>query len=69
MGAIPFRKMNGLGNEFIVFDARRAPIAFAPEAIRALGETDAIGFDQMITLEKAKNGADAFMRIHNRDGS
>jgi diaminopimelate epimerase len=69
MGAIPFRKMNGLGNEFIVFDARRAPVSFAPEAIRALGEAGAIGFDQMITLEKAKHGADAFMRIHNRDGS
>jgi diaminopimelate epimerase len=51
-----------------VFDARRAPIAFAPEAIRTLGEAGAIGFDQMITVEKARNGADAFMRIHNRDG-
>jgi diaminopimelate epimerase len=69
MAAIPFRKMNGLGNEFIVFDARRAPVSFAPEAIRTLGEADAIGFDQMITLEKARHGADAFMRIHNRDGS
>ncbi|MEJ0011145.1 MAG: diaminopimelate epimerase [Bauldia sp.] len=68
MGAIPFRKMNGLGNEFIVFDARRGPIALPPDAIQALGEPGAIGFDQMITLERAKNGADAFMRIHNRDG-
>ncbi|HVY21450.1 MAG TPA: diaminopimelate epimerase [Bauldia sp.] len=68
MGAIPFRKMNGLGNEFIVFDARRDPVTFAPDAIRTLGEADAIGFDQMITIERAKNGADAFMRIHNRDG-
>ncbi|HVY21632.1 MAG TPA: diaminopimelate epimerase, partial [Bauldia sp.] len=68
MGAIPFRKMNGLGNEFIVFDARRDPVTFAPDAIRTLGEADAIGFDQMITVEPARNGADAFMRIHNRDG-
>ena len=67
-GAIPFRKMNGLGNEFIVFDARRGPVRLSPIAIRALGGQDAIGFDQMITIERAKNSADAFMRIHNRDG-
>ena len=28
----------------------------------------AIGFDQMITIERSQKGADAFMRIHNRDG-
>jgi diaminopimelate epimerase len=37
-GAIPFRKMNGLGNEFIVFDARREPVRLPPEAISALGQ-------------------------------
>jgi len=67
-GAIPFRKMNGLGNEFIVFDGRSGPVRLAPEAIRALGQPGAIGFDQMITIERSKSGADAFMRIHNRDG-
>ena len=40
-GAIPFRKMNGLGNEFIVFDARHAPVRLPQEAIRALGAPDA----------------------------
>jgi diaminopimelate epimerase len=68
MTAIPFRKMNGLGNEFIVFDARRGPIALPPDAIRSLGEPGAIGFDQMITLERSPQSADVFMRIHNRDG-
>ena len=63
---IPFRKMNGLGNEFIVFDGRRQPVRLAPDAIRRLG--DEIGFDQMITVEPSKLGVDAFMRIHNRDG-
>jgi diaminopimelate epimerase len=60
--------MNGLGNEFAVFDARSQPIEVAPEIIRMLGQKDAIGFDQMITIERSTNGADAFMRIHNRDG-
>ena len=66
-GAIPFRKMNGLGNEFIVFDARQGPVRLSPISIRQLGNQDAIGFDQMITIERSKD-ADAFMRIHNRDG-
>jgi len=65
---IPFRKMNGLGNAFVVFDARRGPIELRPDAIRALGAEGAIGFDQMITIEHSASGADAFMRIHNRDG-
>jgi diaminopimelate epimerase len=33
-----------------------------------LGQPDKIGFDQMITIEAAVKGGDAFMRIHNRDG-
>ncbi|HET7714607.1 MAG TPA: diaminopimelate epimerase [Bauldia sp.] len=65
---IPFRKMNGLGNAFAVFDARERPVRLAPEAIRALGADGAIGFDQMITLERSPKQADVFMRIHNKDG-
>ena len=66
--AIPFRKMNGLGNAFVVFDARKAQISLPQQAIRRLGGAEGIGFDQMITIEPSPNGADAFMRIHNRDG-
>lgn len=67
--AIPFRKMNGLGNEFMVVDGRREPVRLPEDAIRALGAPDALAFDQMITIEKARSpGDDAFMRIHNRDG-
>ncbi len=65
---LPFRKMNGLGNAFAVFDARAAPVRLTPEAIRTLGGDGQIGFDQMITLERSKSGADIFMRIHNKDG-
>jgi diaminopimelate epimerase len=65
---IPFRKMNGLGNEFLVFDARERPVHLPHHAIMMLGQPDKIGFDQMITIEAAAKGGDAFMRIHNRDG-
>ena len=67
---IPFLKMNGLGNDFVVWDAREAPVRLDRQAIRRIGERDGgIGFDQMITVERSPGGADAFMRIHNRDGS
>jgi diaminopimelate epimerase len=65
----PFLKMNGLGNDFVVVDARKGP-AFAPsvERIRALGRREGgVGFDQLIAIEPSANG-DAFMRIWNADG-
>jgi diaminopimelate epimerase len=66
--AIPFRKMNGLGNTFMVVDARQRPVQLSSHAIMTLGQPSSIGFDQLITIEKANRGGDAFMRIHNRDG-
>jgi diaminopimelate epimerase len=66
--AIAFRKMNGLGNEFMVVDARQKPIRLSSHAIMMLGQPSSIGFDQLITIEKPRKGGDAFMRIHNRDG-
>ncbi|WP_261968102.1 diaminopimelate epimerase [Prosthecodimorpha staleyi] len=65
-----FRKMNGLGNDFLVFDARRDPVRLtADEILRLADRKTGIGFDQMITLEPSGAGADAFMRIHNADSS
>ena len=66
---IPFRKMNGLGNDFLVFDARAGSPRLTPEEIARLGDRETgIGFDQMITIERSPAGADAFMRIDNADG-
>ncbi len=66
---IPFLKMNGLGNDFVVWDARQAPLRLTADQVRAIGDRESgIGFDQMITVETSTIGADAFMRIHNRDG-
>jgi diaminopimelate epimerase len=65
---IPFRKMSGLGNTFLVVDARARPVPLASHAIMMLGQANSIAFDQMITIERSRKGADAFMRIHNRDG-
>lgn len=65
----PFLKMNGLGNDFVVWDARQQPLRLSRDAIAKLGDRESgIGFDQMITVERSLLGVDAFMRIHNRDG-
>ncbi|MEP0320929.1 diaminopimelate epimerase [Bauldia litoralis] len=66
--AIRFRKMNGLGNAFAILDARETGVNLPMDAIRTLGGRDGIGFDQLITIEPSRNGVDARMRIHNRDG-
>jgi len=67
---IPFRKMNGLGNDFAVVDARQAPFDLAPPRIKALGNRDTgIGFDQFIVIAPAEaTSAAARMRIFNADG-
>jgi diaminopimelate epimerase len=66
--AIRFRKMNGLGNDFVVLDARSRALSLAPEAVRAIADRKAgVGCDQIVALEPSTR-ADAFMRIWNADG-
>jgi len=69
MEKLPFIKMHGLGNDFVVLDGRAAPIALNDAQIRAIADRrTGVGFDQMIVIEPPKNGADAYMRILNADG-
>jgi diaminopimelate epimerase len=64
----PFRKMHGLGNDFIIFDARERPISLTPDMIRRLCHRQTgIGCDQLIVMEPSGK-ADVFMRIYNADG-
>jgi diaminopimelate epimerase len=68
MRSIPFIKMHGLGNDFVVIDARRRPVALTDATTRAIADRHTgIGCDQLIVIERAQ-GADAFMRIRNADG-
>ena len=64
----PFLKMNGLGNDFVVVEARSAPFEPTPEDVRAIADrTSGVGFDQLISIERAA-GADARARFWNADG-
>lgn len=67
---VPFIKMHGLGNDFVVLDARAAPLpAMTPAVARALGDRrTGIGFDQLVLLEPSAQHAFR-MRIFNSDGS
>jgi diaminopimelate epimerase len=66
-----FAKMNGLGNEICVLDARKDGIPLTSEVIAALGNAETgIGFDQIMILQAPKNRlADAFTQIWNADGT
>jgi len=70
MRGTPFVKMHGLGNDFVVLDARAKPIALDDKAAEAIAARHTgIGCDQLIVMEKARGpGAAAFMRIRNADG-
>ena len=66
---IPFITMHGLGNDFVVIDARQAPLpVITPQVARALADRrTGVGFDQLVLLEPS--AAHAFsMRIFNSDG-
>jgi diaminopimelate epimerase len=64
----PFRKMHGLGNDFVVFDARVQPLALTAGQVVALADRHTgIGCDQLIVIEPS-DVATAFMRIWNADG-
>ena len=63
-----FTKMHGLGNDFVVFDARAETLSLTAAQVRGLSDRHTgIGCDQLFVLE-ASDRADAFMRIWNADG-
>jgi diaminopimelate epimerase len=71
MSALSFVKMHGLGNDFVVLDARAAPLALSAGQVRAVADRrTGVGCDQLIVIETPTAAlADAFMRIRNADGS
>ncbi len=71
MRRIAFRKMHGLGNDFVVIDMRRETAAIDEAAARALADRHTgIGCDLLILIEPPRDpAAQIFMRLLNADGS
>ncbi len=67
---VPFMKMHGTGNDFVVLDRRSGDPAVTPALVSALADRRrGIGCDQLIVLAAGERGADATMLIRNADGS
>jgi diaminopimelate epimerase len=67
---LPFRKMHGLGNDFVIFDGRSTPVHLTGDQIRHIGDRRrGVGFDQLAILEPSDKTDAVFMRIYNPDGS
>ncbi|SFR84011.1 diaminopimelate epimerase [Sphingomonas jatrophae] len=67
--ALRFHKMHGLGNDFVVIDAREGAVAMDAARARALADRrTGVGCDQLILIGPADD-ADVSMRIFNADGS
>lgn len=69
MARVPFIKMHGLGNDFVVLDGRAQPLPAIDGALAAAlaDRATGIGCDQVVLLEPSQI-ADVRMRIFNHDG-
>lgn len=64
---LPFMKMHGLGNDFVVLDARVRPVNMTPALALALADRHrGVGFDQLAVIT---SGEDAHLTFYNADGS
>ena len=65
---LAFMKMHGLGNDFVVVDARARDVNITPALARAIGDRHrGIGFDQLAVISAGTG--DAHLTFYNADGS
>ncbi|TMV94613.1 diaminopimelate epimerase [Thioclava sp. BHET1] len=65
----PFMKMHGLGNDFVVIDARTGDDPVTPALARALGDRHrGVGFDQLAVIRPSQD-TDYTLEFWNSDGS
>ena len=67
---LKFTKMHGLGNDFVVLDATRAPLALTHDELRRIADRHfGVGCDQILQVEPPRApGTDFYYRIFNADG-
>jgi len=68
---IPFTKMHGIGNDFVVIDGTKQKYNFNKNNIKNISDRHfGIGCDQVLLIESAKeNDVDFFISIFNADGT
>ena len=65
---LPFMKMHGLGNDFVVVDARAHEVKITTAMARGIADRHfGVGFDQLAVITQGK--ADAHLTFYNSDGS
>lgn len=71
MATIHFKKMHGLGNDFVIIDARESKLQMTAEQIKALANRKrGIGYDQIVFLRHSENWQEmTFLDMYNADGS
>ena len=60
-------KMDGLGNDFIIFDRREKSISLTKDQIVKISDRNNIGCDQVIFIDKDEN-SNTFLKFYNSDG-
>ena len=66
---VPFLKMHGLGNDFVIIDARSGTDPITPALAQAIGDRHrGVGFDQLAVIHTSSE-ADAELIFWNADGS
>ena len=66
---LPFMKMHGLGNDFVVIDEREGDSLVDDAVVRAIADRHrGVGFDQLAVMRKQGN-ADVHLVFYNADGS
>ena len=68
MASQSFIKMQALGNDFVIIDARATPVQLSTDQVRFLADRNrGVGCDQVILLQQSEKAA-LVMRIFNADG-
>ncbi|SFJ54396.1 diaminopimelate epimerase [Celeribacter neptunius] len=66
---LPFLKMHGLGNDFVIIDSRGRDAVVTPDLAKAIGDRHCgVGFDQLAEI-RSSEAADIDLDFWNSDGS
>ena len=67
MNKLEAYKMDGLGNDFIIFDKRKKSVSLTKDHIVQIADRNNIGCDQVIFIDKDER-SDAYLKFYNSDG-